>query len=242
MRSSTPESCESKLIDVELCSCQSTFFFLHLMRPFGKAVTQQEDTFDYTRKLASTERRHSGGRLPHFQFYSRTYLQWGKVLRRTPARTKYEDPSHHHNLSKLPSSIKVPFTFHSVQYIVHDGCHPSMQQAKRSLSHSSGRHSRRDDLLVSASLCSIEDLLIPASHIFCLRCADELGLTRAAADERSCPACNQHLPNTDDAVKTVLQPTEDYKTSVLSGLDPTTIMECAGRALAFWSYQTAQEM
>lgn len=79
-------------------------------------------------------------------------------------------------------------------------------------------------------------------HIFCLRCADGLGLTRAAAEARSCPACNQHLPNTDDAVTTVLHPTEDYKTSVLSGLDPTTIMECAGRALAFWSYQTAQEM
>jgi E3 ubiquitin-protein ligase CCNP1IP1 len=40
----------------------------------------------------------------------------------------------------------------------------------------------------------------------------------------------------------MLQPTEDYKTSVLSGLDPTTIMECAGRGLAFWAYQTTQEM
>jgi E3 ubiquitin-protein ligase CCNP1IP1 len=41
---------------------------------------------------------------------------------------------------------------------------------------------------------------------------------------------------------TNLQPTEDYKTSVLSGLDPTKIMECAGRGLAFWTYQTTQEM
>jgi hypothetical protein len=41
---------------------------------------------------------------------------------------------------------------------------------------------------------------------------------------------------------TILRPTEDYKTSVLSGLDPTTIMECAGRGLAFWAYQTTQEM
>jgi E3 ubiquitin-protein ligase CCNP1IP1 len=41
---------------------------------------------------------------------------------------------------------------------------------------------------------------------------------------------------------TILNPTEDYKTSVLSGLDPNTIMECAGRALLFWSYQTNQEM
>ena len=50
------------------------------------------------------------------------------------------------------------------------------------------------------------------------------------------------LLNPDDAVSTILNPTEDYKTSVLSGLDPNTIMECAGRALAFWAYQSTQEM
>ena len=99
-----------------------------------------------------------------------------------------------------------------------------------------------DDLLVRCLHLTVVALVDNCSHIFCLRCADDLGLTRAAAGERSCPACNQHLPNNDDAVTTSLQPTEDYKTSVLSGLDPTTIMECAGRAFAFWSYQTAQEM
>jgi hypothetical protein len=50
------------------------------------------------------------------------------------------------------------------------------------------------------------------------------------------------LLNPDDAVSTILNPTEDYKTSVLSGLDPNTIMECAGRALGFWAYQITQEM
>ncbi|KAI5286124.1 hypothetical protein KEM54_000042, partial [Ascosphaera aggregata] len=50
------------------------------------------------------------------------------------------------------------------------------------------------------------------------------------------------LLNPDDAVSTILNPTEDYKTSVLSGLDPNTVMECAGRALAFWTYQTTQEI
>jgi hypothetical protein len=39
-----------------------------------------------------------------------------------------------------------------------------------------------------------------------------------------------------------LNPTEDYKTSVLSGLSPTIIMECASRSLAFHSYQTSQEI
>lgn len=51
-----------------------------------------------------------------------------------------------------------------------------------------------------------------------------------------------HLPNPDDVVVTNLNPTEDYKTSVLSGLSPNTIIECAGRALGFWAYQTTQEM
>lgn len=48
--------------------------------------------------------------------------------------------------------------------------------------------------------------------------------------------------NPDDVVVTNLNPTEDYKTSVLSGLNPNVIMECAGRALSFWAYQTTQEM
>ncbi|KAL4923934.1 uncharacterized protein BDV17DRAFT_301381 [Aspergillus undulatus] len=78
------------------------------------------------------------------------------------------------------------------------------------------------------------------SHIFCIQCAESSGLTRYG-DERPCPACNMALLNPDDAVSTVLQPTEDYKTSVLSGLDPNTIMECTGRALKFWAYQMTQE-
>lgn len=59
---------------------------------------------------------------------------------------------------------------------------------------------------------------------------------------RQCPACETMLPNPDDAVSTILNPTEDYKSSVLSGLDPSTIVDCAGRALSFWVYQTTQEM
>jgi hypothetical protein len=43
-------------------------------------------------------------------------------------------------------------------------------------------------------------------------------------------------------VVTGLNPSEDYKTSVLSGLSPTIIMECASRGLAFYSYQASQEI
>jgi E3 ubiquitin-protein ligase CCNP1IP1 len=86
------------------------------------------------------------------------------------------------------------------------------------------------------------DLGIPLdSHIFCMSCSQSLGLSSGDGD-RVCPACKTHLPNPDDAVATRLNPTEDYKTSVLSGLSPSIIMECATRGLSFWSYQSAQEM
>lgn len=81
-----------------------------------------------------------------------------------------------------------------------------------------------------------------SSHVYCNGCAESLGLTGPAGLLRHCPACQHNLPNPDDAVLTRLNPTEDYKTSVLSGLNPNIIMECAGRGLAFWSYQCRQEM
>ena len=97
-------------------------------------------------------------------------------------------------------------------------------------------HSFTVGSVLSASADSV------ASHIFCNSCSDSLGLSAPAGASRICPACQSILPNPDDAVSTSLNPTDDYKTSVLSGLTPTTIMECAGRGLAFWSYQSTQEM
>lgn len=81
------------------------------------------------------------------------------------------------------------------------------------------------------------------SHVFCIDCANRLQLSNPPAGQRPiCPACDAHLTNPDDAVITNLNPTEDYKTSVLSGLSPNVIMECAGRALSFWAYQITQEV
>ena len=80
------------------------------------------------------------------------------------------------------------------------------------------------------------------SHVFCLKCASSSGLSKTASGDRACPACETRLANPDDAVVTSLNPSEDYKTSVLSGLTPSIIMECAGRGLAFYSYQATQEM
>ncbi|KAJ4310776.1 hypothetical protein N0V94_008278 [Neodidymelliopsis sp. IMI 364377] len=75
-----------------------------------------------------------------------------------------------------------------------------------------------------------------------LQCADTSGLSRSQNDQRVCPACDTLLQNPDDVVVAGLNPSEDYKTSVLSGLSPTIIMECASRGLAFHSYQTSQEI
>ncbi|CAJ2501888.1 Uu.00g047410.m01.CDS01 [Anthostomella pinea] len=86
-------------------------------------------------------------------------------------------------------------------------------------------------------------LVTTCSHIFCPDCATRLGLNGQRHEHRNaCPACGTHLSNPDDAVITNLNPSEDYKTSVLSGLSPNVIMECATRALSFWAYQTTQEV
>ncbi|CAG8556318.1 13743_t:CDS:2 [Ambispora leptoticha] len=56
-----------------------------------------------------------------------------------------------------------------------------------------------------------------------------------------CPACDTSLTENDDIVFADLNPSEDYKSSVLSGLRPDFIMEICTRALSFWTYQTTQE-
>ncbi|KAL9945091.1 hypothetical protein ACHAP0_000037 [Verticillium nonalfalfae] len=68
-----------------------------------------------------------------------------------------------------------------------------------------------------------------------LKCRQEI------TDRALVTTCS-NLGNPDDAVIAILSPSEDYKTSVLSGLSPNIIMECAGRALSFWAYQTTQEI
>ena len=81
------------------------------------------------------------------------------------------------------------------------------------------------------------------SHVFCIECAHDLSIAKHDAPHGTvCPACNAQLSKPDDAVLANLNPSEDYKTSVLSGLSPNIVMECAGRALSFWAYQTTQEI
>ncbi|OAQ96545.1 hypothetical protein LLEC1_02347 [Akanthomyces lecanii] len=82
------------------------------------------------------------------------------------------------------------------------------------------------------------------SHIFCLDCTNRFCLSGQDRQKNGvpCPACDTQLSSPDDAVISNLKPSEAYKTSILSGLSPSIIMECAGRALSFWAYQTTQNI
>ncbi|KAF9569371.1 hypothetical protein CPC08DRAFT_624027 [Agrocybe pediades] len=86
----------------------------------------------------------------------------------------------------------------------------------------------------------VDKAVVVCSHIFCVDCANEL--FNAA---RLCPACDTTLtePYSYSFVDIVcsLHPTNDYKTSVLSGLSPSTILEICSRAISFWQYQIHQE-
>jgi hypothetical protein len=42
-------------------------------------------------------------------------------------------------------------------------------------------------------------------------------------------------------VRNLVNPPDDYRLTVLAGLDPMTILECTQRAMAFWTYQNTQE-
>ncbi|KAG2339874.1 hypothetical protein BDR05DRAFT_938474 [Suillus weaverae] len=80
------------------------------------------------------------------------------------------------------------------------------------------------------------DKAVVVSPSLSFDCANELFNA-----SRLCPACETSLTEPDDVVVCSLHPTNDYKTSVLSGLSPSLIMEICSRALSFWQYQVHQE-
>ncbi|KAI0433659.1 hypothetical protein F5Y09DRAFT_338476 [Xylaria sp. FL1042] len=104
-------------------------------------------------------------------------------------------------------------------------------------------HTLQCNVLKCRKELSDRALVTTCYHIFYGDCATHLGLASQRRDQpTACPACGTLLTNPDDAVITNLKPTEDYKTSVLSGLSPNVIMDCASRALSFWAYQVTQEI
>ncbi|KAG0413059.1 hypothetical protein HPB47_009824 [Ixodes persulcatus] len=50
------------------------------------------------------------------------------------------------------------------------------------------------------------------------------------------------LPGKFDLVRVDLEPTEQYRSMVLAGQRPETIVDVCSRALGFWSYQVAQQL
>ncbi|KAM5354343.1 hypothetical protein ACJ41O_000992 [Fusarium nematophilum] len=81
------------------------------------------------------------------------------------------------------------------------------------------------------------------SHMLCIECAHQYGVVgEQAARRETCPACHLQLTMPDGAVIMNLNPSEEYKSTVLSGLSPNIIMDCASRALSFWAYQVTQEL
>ncbi|CAD6939073.1 unnamed protein product [Tilletia controversa] len=73
-------------------------------------------------------------------------------------------------------------------------------------------------------------------YIFCVSCANEL-----FGANKACPACEANLDRPDDVVISSLNPSTDYRTSVLAGLAPSITMEIATRSISFWTYQKSQE-
>ncbi|KAH9814534.1 hypothetical protein DFH28DRAFT_970285 [Melampsora americana] len=79
------------------------------------------------------------------------------------------------------------------------------------------------------------------SHIFCLSCANTHESLTHPNPYPVCPACETSLPEPEDVVCTSLNPSADYKASVLSGLHPSIILEIASRALNFCRAATAEK-
>ncbi|KAI9321253.1 hypothetical protein BX666DRAFT_1849807, partial [Dichotomocladium elegans] len=76
-----------------------------------------------------------------------------------------------------------------------------------------------------------------SKDIFCMDCANQ-SFSRSLV----CPACETSLTQSGDIVITQLNPSEEYKSSVLAGLRPDVIMDIASRAIALYDYQLSQEI
>ncbi|XP_069187372.1 E3 ubiquitin-protein ligase CCNB1IP1-like [Procambarus clarkii] len=95
-------------------------------------------------------------------------------------------------------------------------------------------------LLCNSSCCRrpLEHLawVTLCSHIFC----DTHG-TPLAQIPTVCSACGAKLVDKTDVHRVNLDPSEQFKSMILAGLRPATVMEVCHRALAFWTYQMKQE-
>ncbi|KAK4109902.1 hypothetical protein N656DRAFT_791442 [Canariomyces notabilis] len=72
-------------------------------------------------------------------------------------------------------------------------------------------------------------------------CGSQLTDRAVVTAPYTCPACRQPLSGSE-VCEQLLHPSEEWKSVALCGLSPTAVMECAGRALSFWSYQMTNQI
>lgn len=78
------------------------------------------------------------------------------------------------------------------------------------------------------------------SHAFCIE-HGKREFKRNAENSLTCPACSSELRDKFDVIQADLDPSDTFKSIVLAGMRPDTIMDVAMRAMSFWSYQVEQE-
>lgn len=78
------------------------------------------------------------------------------------------------------------------------------------------------------------------SHAFCVEHGKN-EFKRNAENALTCPACGTELRDKFDVIQADLKPGETFRSIVLAGMRPDTIMDIAMRAMSFWSYQVEQE-
>lgn len=78
------------------------------------------------------------------------------------------------------------------------------------------------------------------SHAFCIE-HGKREFKRNSDNAMTCPACGSELRDKFDVIQADLKPGETFKSIVLAGMKPDTIMEIAMKAMSFWSYQVEQE-
>lgn len=78
------------------------------------------------------------------------------------------------------------------------------------------------------------------SHAFCVE-HGKREFKRTAENSLTCPACGAELRDKFDVIQADLKPNETFKSIVLAGMRPDTIMDIAMRAMSFWAYQVEQE-
>lgn len=94
----------------------------------------------------------------------------------------------------------------------------------------------RCNVLTCRKSLSGQVYITSCSHIFCKECS-----ARHFQKLLTCPACKTTLTEKCDVFMTDLQPSDEWKSMIITGLHPEAILDICNRAMSFWIYQTCQE-